>query len=902
MSRRRFLAPEVIQTSAMDCGPASLKCLLEGFGVGVSYGRLREACQTDVDGTSIDVLEQVANQLGIEAEQTMIPLDHLLLPEADAFPALLVVRNPDGATHFVVAWARLGPRVQVMDPGSGRRWVNGEELIRRTHVHSMPVPAEAWREWAGTDGFLQPLRARMRRLGALASNEALITRCAADPSWRSLATLDAATRMTDELVRAGALARGPEAARLFAATFAEAIAAPNEPEAQTQCIPPSFWSAGPTAPADDGEARVLLRGAVLVHVKGRAAREAARSTPDAPPLSPELAAALEEKPTRPLRELFRVLREDGVVTPGLVAGAALTAAVAGAIEALVLRGLLGVSLHLGVWWQRAGALAVLGALFVLSLCIELPIASQTLRMGRRLEMRFRVAFLSKIPRLADRYFSSRPASDMSHRAHAIHVLRNLPQLGARMLRSTADLLVAGAGIVWLDRSSWPYALAAVVACLLLPLATQRALSERDARVRAFDGALTRFYLDALLGLVPVRTHGAGRAIRREHDGMLREYGRAFLGLLSVATTVDALVALVSAVMTVGLLGQYLARGGDPAGSLLLVYWALSLPATGTDLAVAVHHYPELRNTTERLLEPLGALEEGEAHKEGREEGTPATPKTPERGAVELRFEGVDVVAGGKPILQEVDLAIPAGAHVAVVGSSGAGKSSLCGLLLGWHRPARGEVFVDGSRLRASRLEALRRETAWVDPAIRLWNRSLLDNVTYGAEGPTADLAPVLDAADAVRLLEQLPHGMQTALGDGGALVSGGEGQRVRLARAMLRPRSRLVVLDEPFRGLDRDRRRQLLARARELWKDATLLCVTHDVEETRAFDRVLVVHEGRVVEERPPGELAARVGSRYRALLDAERSAIASVWRARGWRRIELRAGVVVETHDEGVP
>ena len=84
---RRFFAPEVIQTSALDCGPAALKCLLEGFGVSVSYGRLREACQTSVDGTSIDTIETLAQSLGLDAEQVMMPVDHLLLPEADALPA-----------------------------------------------------------------------------------------------------------------------------------------------------------------------------------------------------------------------------------------------------------------------------------------------------------------------------------------------------------------------------------------------------------------------------------------------------------------------------------------------------------------------------------------------------------------------------------------------------------------------------------------------------------------------------------------------------------------------------------------------------------------------------------------------------------------------------------------------
>jgi len=84
LNHRRWLVPEVVQTSATDCGPASLKCLLEGFGIPVSYGRLREACQTDVDGTSIDTMEEIAVQLGLEAEQIMVPPDYLLLEETKA--------------------------------------------------------------------------------------------------------------------------------------------------------------------------------------------------------------------------------------------------------------------------------------------------------------------------------------------------------------------------------------------------------------------------------------------------------------------------------------------------------------------------------------------------------------------------------------------------------------------------------------------------------------------------------------------------------------------------------------------------------------------------------------------------------------------------------------------------
>src|SRR6185503_5349512 len=90
------------------------------------------------------------------------------------------------------------------------------------------------------------------------------------------------------------------------------------------------------------------------------------------------------------------------------------------------------------------------------------------------------------------------------------------------------------------------------------------------------------------------------------------------------------------------------------------------------------------------------------------------------------------------------------------------------------------------------------------------------------------------------ILQKLPDGLQTSLGEAGGLVSGGEGQRVRLGRGALRTGARLAILDEPFRGLDRERRRTLMDRVRRWWKDATLLCITHDVGETLDFERVIV--------------------------------------------------------------
>jgi ATP-binding cassette subfamily B protein len=133
------------------------------------------------------------------------------------------------------------------------------------------------------------------------------------------------------------------------------------------------------------------------------------------------------------------------------------------------------------------------------------------------------------------------------------------------------------------------------------------------------------------------------------------------------------------------------------------------------------------------------------------------------------------------------------------------------------------------------------------------------------------------------------------------LLSGGEGQRVRLGRAFHRAGVRLAVLDEPFRGLDRDKRHLLLQRARRIWQGRTMLCITHDVGETRDFERVLVIDAGRVVEDGCPAELAADPGSRYRALLDAETAVRRGLWASAHWRRLRLEGGRLVSDGGRGM-
>ncbi|MCX6927802.1 MAG: ATP-binding cassette domain-containing protein, partial [Verrucomicrobia bacterium] len=350
---------------------------------------------------------------------------------------------------------------------------------------------------------------------------------------------------------------------------------------------------------------------------------------------------------------------------------------------------------------------------------------------------------------------------------------------------------------------------------------------------------------------------------------------------------------------------------------LLVYWALNLPFLAEEIAFFARQYPALRSVTLRVLEPLGAPEEPVAPTGGGElvpkpnaepphsdsEHQKDTEKEQGKEPVGIALENVTVRAAGHTILEDVTLRIAAGEHVAIVGPSGAGKSSLVGLLLGWHRPARGELLVNGSPLDARWLERLRRNTAWVDPAVQLWNRSLLDNLCYGANGEaTSWVSWVLQQADLLRVLQKLPDGLQTRLGEGGGLVSGGEGQRVRFGRGLLRDATRLVILDEPFRGLDREQRRALMERARAHWRGVTLLCITHDVGETLGFGRVLVLENGRVAEDGVPAALAQNSSSRYATLLAAERAVREQLWAGECWRRQWLEGGRLVERPLEKEP
>jgi ATP-binding cassette subfamily B protein len=246
------------------------------------------------------------------------------------------------------------------------------------------------------------------------------------------------------------------------------------------------------------------------------------------------------------------------------------------------------------------------------------------------------------------------------------------------------------------------------------------------------------------------------------------------------------------------------------------------------------------------------------------------------------------------VLDAVSLKVEPGEHVGVVGHSGAGKSALMGLLLGWYEPSEGAIRIDGAPLDRQELARLRTCTAWIDPQVHLFRATLLDNLCYGNGTPDRlDRMRILDEAGLIGMLRHLPEGMLTQLGEGGALLAGGEGQRIRIARALAKDTTRLAILDEPWRGLPRATRTRLLRMVRERFTTATLLFVTHDIRDTLALDRVVVLQSSRIIEQGAPEQLAADHSSHYRALLDAQEQAERDVWSQAHWRSLRLRSGKI---------
>jgi len=329
-------------------------------------------------------------------------------------------------------------------------------------------------------------------------------------------------------------------------------------------------------------------------------------------------------------------------------------------------------------------------------------------------------------------------------------------------------------------------------------------------------------------------------------------------------------AVVTIVLTIALLAWAIMlwqRGGATTGDVVLVCTlGLSILSATRDLAVALvdvtQHVARMTEAIATLLLPHELKDHPEAE-----------PLV--RSGAAVSFSNVAFhYPGGAQVFDKFSLRIQPGQRVGLVGHSGGGKSSLFALLQRFYDIQRGSVTIDGQDISRVTQQSLREAISVVPQDISLFHRSIMENIRYGRPNATDD--EVLRAAIAARcdFIENLPEGMDTMVGDRGIKVSGGQRQRLAIARAFLKD-SPILLLDEATAALDGESEEAIREALSRLMRGRTVIAIAHRLATLRSFDRVVVLQGGRIIEDGPPDILVQGRGP-YRELVAREMGRLAS--------------------------
>ena len=249
------------------------------------------------------------------------------------------------------------------------------------------------------------------------------------------------------------------------------------------------------------------------------------------------------------------------------------------------------------------------------------------------------------------------------------------------------------------------------------------------------------------------------------------------------------------------------------------------------------------------------------------------------GSIEVRsargqFEFCDLSfsyqGSEKQVLSDINFTVDAGQTVALVGSSGSGKSSLVNLIPRFYNLEQGSILLDGNNINEYSLSSLRQQIAIVSQKVTLFNGSIFSNIAYGdlAGKSVEQVKAAATMANADKFIDGLPDGYDTLIGDDGVMLSGGQRQRIAIARAILKD-APILILDEATSALDTDSERYIQAALDGLIKDRTTFVIAHRLSTVEKADRILVMESGRIVEQGSHSELLA-TGGRYAQLYNQE--------------------------------
>ncbi|AQQ31987.1 MULTISPECIES: ABC transporter ATP-binding protein [Burkholderia cepacia complex] len=379
-----------------------------------------------------------------------------------------------------------------------------------------------------------------------------------------------------------------------------------------------------------------------------------------------------------------------------------------------------------------------------------------------------------------------------------------------------------------------------------------------AKAAAVDGEL----VDVIGNMGLVRAFGMTLREQKRFSATVKAEMDARQQSLLYLEKLRLLHAVITAMLSAGLLGWALwlwDQGRATSGDIVLVSSLGFTILHGTrDLAVALvdvtQHVARLSEAVKTLLEPHGMPDRSDAQ-----------PLSAKGGRVD--FERVTFAyPHRRAILDHFDLHIEPGQRVGLIGKSGAGKSTVLALLQRFYDTQDGVVKVDGQDVKGLTQDSLRHAIALVPQDISLLHRTIYDNIAYGRPDATRDevLAAARDARCA-EFIEAMPEGYDTIVGDRGVKLSGGQRQRIAIARAILKD-APILLLDEATSALDSASEEAIQSALDRLMVGRTVIAIAHRLSTLRNFDRIIVMNNGKVIDDGPPDVLRNRPGL-YRDLL-----------------------------------
>jgi ATP-binding cassette subfamily B protein len=356
-----------------------------------------------------------------------------------------------------------------------------------------------------------------------------------------------------------------------------------------------------------------------------------------------------------------------------------------------------------------------------------------------------------------------------------------------------------------------------------------------------------YLIEAVNGIATVKSMAVEKPVRWKLESLYVDSLVTARRAANISTAYSGLATLVQTTSAVVFLwfGAHQVVAGSMSAGQLLAFVAIAANVV-TPILGLVGAWDELQ-TARNAVERLGDVFDAEV-----EQPTDETLLSPERIEGRIRFEDVSFSyreEDADPTLSGIDLEIRPGETVAIVGRSGSGKSTLLKLMLGLRRPTTGRISIDGIDLRGVSLSALRRRIGIVQQDVFLFSGTIRDNIALGCED--ASLHRVVEAAKragAHDFIMRLASGYSTVVGERGTSLSGGQRQRLALARAMLGDPD-LFLFDEATSALDTESERGIRSRMESACRDRTTVIVAHRLSTVRNADRIVVMDDGRIVEE-----------------------------------------------------